>query len=406
VEKLEERANPIVVGGLGSSPDAIVDPNTATSEYAGVGSIEVLTKGASFIGTGTVIGKHYVLTAAHVVDLNNDGKVDRKDGVLGVYFVLNMDGDQSSKIAVSGYNISPDFTGFNHPSVNDDLAILTLAEDVPDGVPIYPLPKSDMKLGTEFTMVGYGRSGDGVRGYTTPSSPFVKRVGENKVDGFYGQDDAWQAPANETFRFDFDAPTRNGPLGGPTVGTNQEAQLGPGDSGAPAFVSDDGHLVVAGIATFTQGANAPKFGSKGGGVNLYPYESFINSVLDGTSTSSTTVSTRPPRSPGSGGVGVGANPLRNPIQNFPPPAPPPPAPPQPPTSQPPPQDPPPAPDPAPVVPPVPTPVDTPPPDPVPTPDPGPVIPIIPLPDPVIIDPIAGLGRDGGLILPDRIARSA
>src|ERR1700751_3655061 len=76
-------------GTQADTPDARIDPNTPSSQYAGVGSIEVAAKGVTFIGTGTVIGKRYVLTAAHVVDLNNDGKVDRKDGIQGVYFVLN-----------------------------------------------------------------------------------------------------------------------------------------------------------------------------------------------------------------------------------------------------------------------------------------------------------------------------
>ena len=38
------------------SPDYRIDPNVTSSAYAGVGSIQVNTKGTSFIGTGTVIG--------------------------------------------------------------------------------------------------------------------------------------------------------------------------------------------------------------------------------------------------------------------------------------------------------------------------------------------------------------
>ncbi len=411
VERLEDRAtpaagpvdvfHPMVIAGSargtpGDTPSDRIDPNTPSSPYAGVGSVEVVAKGVSFIGTGTVIGKRYVLTAAHVVDLNNDGKVDRKDGIQGVYFVLNTDGDQSAKIAVTGFNLDPDFTGFSRPSVNDDVAVLVLAEDVPDGVPIYSLPQSELKAGTVVTMVGYGRSGDGVRGYTTPASPFVKRVGENTVDAFYGQDDKGRPQGNETFRFDFDGPNGNGPLGGPTLGNDQETQLGGGDSGGPAFATVDGQLTLVGVTSFTQGANAPRFGSMGGGTNLYPYVPFINSVVDGSSGSSSG-STPPGPTSGGGGIGVGANPLRNPIKNFPPPPPPPPAPPAPPPTETPPQDPlPPVPDPVPVVPP---PEDTPPVvDPVPVPPP--VVSPDPITDPLVIDPVASLDRDGGIrVLP-------
>jgi len=393
VERLEDRANPVVGGSLtgspGDSPAAHIDPNSPSSPYAGVGAIEVVAKGASFIGTGTVIGKRYVLTAAHVVDMNNDGKVDRKDGLQGVYFVLNADGDQSSRIAVTGFSVNHDFTGFGRPSVNDDVAILMLAEDVPDDVPIYSLPQTDLKAGTAITMVGYGRSGDGADGYSTPASPFVKRVGQNTVDAFYGQDDKGRPQGNETFRFDFDGPAGNGPLGGPTLGNGQESQLGAGDSGGPAFATVDGQLVLVGVTSFTQGANAPRFGSMGGGANLYPYASFVNSILDGSSSSTTTTYTRPAPASGGGGIGVGANPLRNPVKNFPPP-PPPPAP--PPVVEMPPQDP--VPEPAPVVPPT---DDSPPmPDPIPVPDP--LVPPDPIIDPVPIDALPGLDQDGGVRL--------
>jgi Trypsin len=417
VEALEDRATPTAAstdvfhpmviagnpkGAPGDSTDSRIDPNTTDSPYAGVGSVEIVAKGTSYIGTGTVIGKRYVLTAAHVVDLNNDGKVDRKDGIQGVYFVLNVGGDQTAKIAVTNFNLDPDFTGFNHPSVNDDVAVLTLAEDVPDGTPIYSLPTEDLDAGTVITMVGYGRSGDGVRGYTTNASPFVKRTGENTVDAFYGQDDKGRPKANEVFRFDFDGPSGNGPLGGPTLGNSVETQLGGGDSGGPAFKkTDDGELELVGVAAFTQGAAAPRFGSMGGGVNLFPYDSFITSVMNGTFGSSTTTTTYGTSSSGAG-VGVGANPLRNPIKNFPPlpppPVPPPPPPDNTPNSQPAPL---PAPDPTPVPPTIPPivdpepqppiiivpPVEDPPPPPAPMP--------VPLLDPGFIDPLKGaIDTDG------------
>jgi hypothetical protein len=340
VEALEDRATPavgptdvfhpmVIAGSPKAAPadstDQRIDPNSTDSPFAGVGSIQVQTKATSFIGTGTVIGKRSVLTAAHVVDLNNDGKVDGRDGAQGVYFILNVGGDQTAKIAVTGFRIAPDFSGFNHPAVNDDLAVLTLAEDIPEGIPIYSLPTSELEAGTVLTLVGYGRAGDGLHGYTASATPSVKRVGANTADAFYGQDDKGRPDANEVFRFDFDGPTGKGPLGGPTLGNDKETQLGGGDSGGPAFsVGDGGQLTLVGVTSFTQGANAPRFGSMGGGINLYAYQSFLwpalglsdGSTTDGSSYTSSTPGVR-------AGVGVGANPLRSPIKNFPPPAPPP-----------------------------------------------------------------------------------
>ena len=173
-----------------------------------------------------------------------------------MYFVLNFGGDATQKIAISDFAIEPNYTGFNHPSINDDIAVLTLAEDLPPGVPTYQLPSSDLLAGTHITIVGYGRSGTGLKGYTTSASPVVKRLGENVVDAFYGQDDKGQMERNEVFRFDFDGPKGNGSLGGPTLGNNIETQLGMGDSGGPSLVYEAGSYVVVGVNTFVQGGGA------------------------------------------------------------------------------------------------------------------------------------------------------
>ncbi|MCI0684333.1 MAG: S1 family peptidase [Gemmataceae bacterium] len=260
------------------SPSNRVDPNTTTSPYGGVGSVQVNVRGGAYIGTGTLIDSTHVLTAAHVVDINNDGKHNSKDRVTSIYFILNFGSNQSHKIAVTAINIHPNYTGFNKPSVNDDLAVLTLAATPGPSVPTYALPGSPLTAGTTVTMVGYGQSGTGVSGYTVNASFTVKRTGQNNADAFIGQDDAGQSPADEVFRFDFDGPTGNGTFGGPTLGNDKETTLGGGDSGGPSFVGN----VVVGVNTFTQGFFGPTFGTLGGGINVYPYVGWINSVTQGT----------------------------------------------------------------------------------------------------------------------------
>ena len=272
IERLDERALPsasvaepiyptVMAGDLKltppDSPDDRVIPNSMFSPFAGVGSILVTTKKTSYLGTGAALDSRHILTAAHIFDLNNDGQFSAKDKTTGVYFVLNFGGDATQKIAISDFAIEPNYTGFNHPSINDDIAVLTLAEDLPPGVPTYQLPSSDLLAGTDITIVGYGRSGTGLKGYTTSASPVVKRLGENIVDAFYGQDDKGQMERNEVFRFDFDGPKGNGSLGGPTLGNNIESQLGMGDSGGPSLVYEAGSYVVVGVNTFVQGGGAP-----------------------------------------------------------------------------------------------------------------------------------------------------
>lgn len=279
-----EEFHPVIVAGAlngspADSPGARVDPNTTFSPFAGVGSVQVNANKGTYIGTGTPLDSTHILTAGHVVDLNNDGKSDSRDHIGTAYFILNFGGNQTHTIAVSAITTHPDFTGFSRPSVNDDLAILTLASPLPAGVPTYSLPTSDLAAGTTVTMVGYGRSGDGVNGYTTNASWTIKRTGENNADAFYGQDDAGRPAANEVFRFDFDGPTGTGSFGGPTLGNNRETQIGGGDSGGPSFVVSGSTYTIVGVNTFTQGTNAPKFGSLGGSINVYPYLGWINTVL-------------------------------------------------------------------------------------------------------------------------------
>src|SRR5262249_817374 len=142
----------------------------------------------TFLCSGTPFDATHVLTAGHCVDLNNDGRSDSRDGITAIKF--NVNAGSSVQIAATSWRTHPDFTGFAHPSVNDALAVLTLSSPLPVGVPFYALAPTDMSAGsTQLVMVGYGRSGDGVNGYTTGASFTVKRVGGNVVDAFYSQDD-------------------------------------------------------------------------------------------------------------------------------------------------------------------------------------------------------------------------
>jgi Trypsin len=296
IDFLEDRATPagVVIGAdvyyptvvagdpIGipaDSPDQRIDPNTKDSPFGGVGAIQVTSGRGSYIGTGSALDRRHVLTAAHVFDINNDGKFGRQDKTTGSYFIINWGGNRTARIAISRIAIHPDYNGFGNPSVNDDIAIVTLARDLPLGVPTYALPDGEITQGMVVTFVGYGRSGDGIHGYNTPASYTVKRVGSNTADAFYGQDDPGRPEANEVFRFDFDGPDGDGPMGGPTLGNDVETTLGAGDSGCPAFVSAEGGLALYGMGTFVQGSNAPLFGSLGGGVNLFWFQSWINGIL-------------------------------------------------------------------------------------------------------------------------------
>jgi hypothetical protein len=264
---------PVTVAGDPSgvpadSPANRVDANTTVSRFAGVGSITVA---GGVIGTGTPISPTHILTAAHLVSDGN-GMINVAPG--NVIINLNYGGNLTHSISASALAVHPDFTGFENPAVNDDLAIITLSMPLPAGVPIYPLFATPVTAGTTLTFVGYGDSGDGVNGITVSRDASIKRVGKNNADELGADDEG--SGKNELFVFDFDGPTASTNfLGGTTLGNDQETTFLGGDSGGPAFFDDGSTLWLAGVNTFignfTGGPDAPLFGSAGGGMLVHAY---------------------------------------------------------------------------------------------------------------------------------------
>jgi hypothetical protein len=300
-------ANQYIVGGPApDSPAAHVDANVPTSPFAGVVSISVFVPGpGGFIGSGVLLDSTHVLTAAHVVDVvGGDGIPDPTLSNVTVVFNQNNPGSNLAGADLRGISniaVHPDY----HPNIlgplNDDLCILTLSSPAPVGVPSYSLSNNPFNFVQDIAMVGYGLAGDGVAGFTTGTSFFVKRVGEN-LASFYVSDDEGTG-SKELFLFDFDGPTlATDSLGdGGTFGNAIESTLGGGDSGGPAFlwndtnldnIVDPSELEVFGIDTFgfnstgfgPGGAPPPFFGSWGGGVLVSTYVPWIESAVPEPST--------------------------------------------------------------------------------------------------------------------------
>ena len=261
------------------SPISRVDANLSSSLFSGVGSIFTTDGISGFLGSGTPISRYHILTAAHLVDTDNNGTVDILPG--DAQFVLNYNGDYSHVIASSQIAIHPEYTGFNNPTVNDDLAILTLSSPLPLEIPIYPLLPSGNLSAHQLTLAGYGASGDGLAGYTINGAFNVKRSGQNMLEAVATNDDPSGTDA-EVFYYDFensaDVPGTDFFGFSGALGNDIESMVGPGDSGGPAFVMYNSSLHLAGVNTFAiafEGAAPGSFGSLGGGIWLESYLPWI-----------------------------------------------------------------------------------------------------------------------------------
>lgn len=235
-------------------------------EFSFVGALEVSDGVSSFKGSAVAISPNWVMTAGHNADLNDDGLTD-------ISWSGNFHLPGYGTFAVSQAFTNPAYTGFGKPSINDDLALLHLAEPLPVGLD-FPTFGGILGTGDVITLVGFGRSGYGSYGYTTNASLTDRRYGSNVIDGL-AMDDEGSGIA-EIFRYDFDDPSTIGLAGG-SLGNVVETIIGPGDSGGAALRETAGGWQLVGINTFTEGSGG-RFGDIGGGVLVDPYQDWINAT--------------------------------------------------------------------------------------------------------------------------------
>lgn len=287
----------ITAGAPPDSPGAHVDPNGPASPYSGVVSINIVYSGSSFICSGTLVGKRTVVSAGHCVDTTGNGTLidlSKPGNSVRVVFNNSTTPGAYTLIGASAVSMNPDYKGFGKcPAgvdsfcVNDDVSVITLAQDAPANVKVYSIATNEMETGQEITMVGYGTSGNGMDGFNVSPSFFTKRVGGNVMDLFDLNDEQnFVAGPKEVWYADFDG---NGidtfctmfGVCTPALGNNRESGIGGGDSGGSSFIDLNGQLTLAATNTFTgyfDGQTPGTFGTYMGGIVLGSYQQYLTSA--------------------------------------------------------------------------------------------------------------------------------
>jgi secreted trypsin-like serine protease len=265
--------------------DSLYTSLAAQSVYDSVGFLRWNEGASGYIASGTLISSEWVLTAGHVVGgTNNYGA-----GVSGMFFGL---GSVYSGTGIAATEWIP-YAGWSSSNgdvwAGVDLGLVRLSQPITTVTPAL-LDFRTPLLGLLGTSVGYGRSGIGSGGMSTPAG--TKRAGQNMIDARGGMVTTMGSGTlldldgiSPTVLFqDFDHPTDPvASLMGSVTPVAQEYLIASGDSGGGLFIDVGGVTKLVGVNSFlaslpypwdTTGAKAD-YGDLAGVVSVQSFENWI-----------------------------------------------------------------------------------------------------------------------------------
>ncbi len=151
------------------SPERRIDSNSCHSSWAGVVSIQI--NGAVY--SGVIIGKSWILTAAHVVESSLKAPEN-----VHIYIPC-----QNIKLRVSKVIVNHEYHRNSMQGIAlSDVALLRLTSPLPNFITQYTVNFQPISEGIIASFIGYGASGNACNSHLQLASAHIKRWGQNALD--------------------------------------------------------------------------------------------------------------------------------------------------------------------------------------------------------------------------------